>query len=253
MPSPRAPLALVSLVLIAGALLLTLFVIIAGGSNKSPPNEFYFLQADTSGIPGAAPISRWTLWNSCGVTGNRNACPKVHPAYPFDPKNNFGTTTGIPPELMSANSYYLMTRFMFAFIFIGGFFGACALFLGLLALCSRIGSFLSSATVSVALFFQTIVAALMTASYVKGRNAFLANGKTATLGKYNFGFMWAAVACYFLATILLCAGGAASGGGGGRKEKSGSRFGRKKATRDRGSFIDKETAVDGDRSSFTRA
>ncbi len=67
--------------------------------------------------------------------------------------------------------------------------------------------------------------------------------------------MWAAVVCYFLATVFLCAGGAASGGG--RKEKrSGGRFGRKKATRDRGSFIDKETAVtdvDGDRSSFTRA
>lgn len=93
------------------------------------------------------------------------------------------------------------------------------------------------------------------AAYVKGRNAFLANGNTATLGKYNFGFMWAAVVCYFLATVFLCAGGAASGGG--RKEKrSGGRFGRKKATRDRGSFIDKETAVtdvDGDRSSFTRA
>jgi len=63
--------------------------------------------------------------------------------------------------------------------------------------------------------------------------------------------MWAAVACYFLAMVLLCAGGAASGsrtksgGGGGR-------FGRKKSQRDRGSFINKETAVEGDRSSFER-
>lgn len=51
---------------------------------------------------------------------------------------------------------------MFAFVLIGGFFAACALGLGLVALCSRIGSFLSSATVSVALFFQTITACLMT-------------------------------------------------------------------------------------------
>ena len=61
--------------------------------------------------------------------------------------------------------------------------------------------------------------------------------------------------------VLLCAGGIASGDRGGRrKEKrsgSGGRFGgfgKKKqvTTRDRGSFIDKEAAVDGERSSFTR-
>ena len=51
---------------------------------------------------------------------------------------------------------------MFAFHLIALFFGTCALFIGLLALCSRIGSFLSSGTCSVALFFQTLTAALMT-------------------------------------------------------------------------------------------
>ena len=55
---------------------------------------------------------------------------------------------------------------------------------------------------------------------------------------------------------MLCAGGAASGSGGRRRGKSsgeGGRFGRKKSHRDRGSFVvDKETAVDGERSSFTR-
>jgi len=175
----------------------------------------------------------------------------------------------------STHKYYYETRFMFAFVFISLFFAACSLILGLLALCSKIVSFLDSALVSVALFFQTMTAALMTyvsppfplsspikpspltlpsnnsAAYVQGRNNFRKNGLTASLGKYNFGFMWAAVACYFLAMVLLCAGGAASGsrtksgGGGGR-------FGRKKSQRDRGSFINKETAVEGDRSSFER-
>lgn len=58
--------------------------------------------------------------------------------------------------------YYLETRFMFAFVLIGLFFAVCALFLGLIALCSRIGSFLSSGLCSIALFFQTLTAALMT-------------------------------------------------------------------------------------------
>ncbi|CAF9930919.1 MAG: hypothetical protein HETSPECPRED_007746 [Heterodermia speciosa] len=134
---------------------------------------------------------------------------------------------------------------MFAFHLIALFFAVCALFLGLLALCSRIGSFLSSLTCSVALFFQALAASLMTAAYVLGRNNFRSAGHSASLGRYNFGFMWAAVACLFLSTILFCAGGAASRGknstyssrGTGGRSFMGRR---KKSTRNRGSFIDKE-------------
>ncbi|KAK0510160.1 hypothetical protein JMJ35_007554 [Cladonia borealis] len=252
--SPGPILGFVSLVLIAGALLLTLLILIGGAVNKNPTNQFYFLQAATTGIPGAAPTTRWTFWNACSVTNGRNACPKVHPAYPLDPPKNFGSTTGVPPQFIGTHEYYYLTRFMFAFVLIGAFFGACSLFLGLLALCSRIGSFLGSALCSVALFFHTLTTALMTAAYVKGRNNFRSAGLSASLGRYAFGFMWAAVACYFIATVLLCAGGAASGkssSGGGRR---GGMFSRnRRSTRNRGSFIDKETAVDGERSSFTRA
>lgn len=62
----------------------------------------------------------------------------------------------------STHKFYYETRFMFAFVFIGLFFAACALILGVLALCSKIASFLDSALISVALFFQSITAALMT-------------------------------------------------------------------------------------------
>lgn len=73
-----------------------------------------------------------------------------------------------------------------------------------------------------------------------GRRNFRSIGRSADLGKYDFGFMWAAVACWFLAMVLLCAGGAV---GGSRLSGSGrnSRFRRKKSTksrRSRGSFID---------------
>jgi len=62
----------------------------------------------------------------------------------------------------STHQYYYLTRFMFAFVLIGGFFAALALILGILAICSKIVSFADSALCSVALFFQTITAALMT-------------------------------------------------------------------------------------------
>ncbi|KAL8945674.1 MAG: hypothetical protein Q9183_008019 [Haloplaca sp. 2 TL-2023] len=134
---------------------------------------------------------------------------------------------------------------MFAFVLIGLFFAVCALFLGLISLCSRIGSFLTSGTCSVALFFQTLAAALMTAAFVEGRNTFRADDRTASLGRYNFGFMWGAVAALFLATLMECIGGVT-----GKKDKTYSSrtggkkfFGRKKSTksnRSRGSFIDPE-------------
>jgi hypothetical protein len=62
----------------------------------------------------------------------------------------------------STNKFYYMTRFMFAFWIIALFFAVCSLFLGLFALCSRIGSYLSGVLCYVAFFFQTLVAALMT-------------------------------------------------------------------------------------------
>lgn len=217
-----------------------LLTLLGGGVDHNPTDQFYFIEVATKGIPGAAPLTRWTFWSACSVVDGRNSCPHVHAAYPFDPQSNFDGTTGVPPQFLGTNQYYYMTRFMFAFVLIGLFFAVCSLLLGLVALFSRIGSFLSSAMCSVALFFQTITAALMTAAYVKGRDAFNSNNMTATLGKYNFGFMWAAVACLFIATVLFCAGGAAdrsgsSGGmfGGGRKKST-------RSNRDRGSFIDSE-------------
>lgn len=58
--------------------------------------------------------------------------------------------------------FYLETRFMFAFVLITLFFAVCSFFLSLLALCSRIGSYLSAVMCLVALLFQTVAAALMT-------------------------------------------------------------------------------------------
>ncbi|KAI4210243.1 MAG: hypothetical protein LQ351_006921 [Letrouitia transgressa] len=208
--TPRPALALVSLILIAGAILLILLTLIAGGVDKDPINRFYFLEADTAGLGNARGFTRWTFWNACSVVNGRNDCPKVHAAYPFDPRRNFNTD-----NIFGGSEYYLETRFMFAFVLIGLFFAVCSLLLGLLAL----------------------------AAYVKGRDAFRAAGRSARLGRYSFGFMWAATACLFLAMILFCVAGVTSRSQsktytkrtGGRKF-----FGRKKSTRSRGSFIDPE-------------
>lgn len=51
---------------------------------------------------------------------------------------------------------------MFAFELIALFFAVCALFTGMLALCTRLGSYLSGLLTTIALLFQTVTAALMT-------------------------------------------------------------------------------------------
>ncbi|KAL9001707.1 MAG: hypothetical protein Q9188_005330 [Gyalolechia gomerana] len=238
--TPRTPLAFASLILTAGAILLIFLALLGGAVDENPTNKFYFLQADTSGLGNAASTTRWTFWNACSVMDGRNECPSVHAAYPFDPNRNFETTMSF-----GGNKYYLETRFAFAFVLIGLFFAVCSLFLGLIALCSRIGSFLSSALCSIALFFQTLTAALITAAFVQGRDAFRSQDRIASLGRYNFGFMWAAVACLFLATLLECIGGVTGKKDRSYTKRTGGRrfFGRKKSTRStrsRGSFIDPE-------------
>lgn len=96
-------LALVSLILIAGACLLIFLTLLAGAVDHNPTNKIYFLQAATSNIPGAPSVSRWTFWNTCSVSSaGGNVCGKVHPAYPLDPPSgrNFGTTDGVPTQFV---------------------------------------------------------------------------------------------------------------------------------------------------------
>ena len=64
--------------------------------------------------------------------------------------------------MLRTNHYYLMTRFMFPFVLIGLFFTVLSLFTGLLAMCTRIGSYLSSVLVWIAWVFQVITTCLMT-------------------------------------------------------------------------------------------
>lgn len=64
--------------------------------------------------------------------------------------------------ITSTHYYYYMSRFMFAFYLIALFFAVVAFFTGMLALCTRLGAYLSSLTTFMAFFFQALAASLMT-------------------------------------------------------------------------------------------
>ena len=166
MAGARPILNLAAIVLLAGGIVLQFLTILSGAVQSSPVNLVYFLQASTDGVSGGRPDLpnpiRWTFFALCGVDGNRNAnCYPVRPALPFDPPNNFRTDQGLP-DGFDGNKFYLLSRFMFAFYLIALFFAVIAFLLSVFALCARLGSYLTGFTVFLALFFQTLTAALMT-------------------------------------------------------------------------------------------
>ncbi|KAL1637405.1 Eisosomes component [Neofusicoccum ribis] len=237
----RPLLSFAALILLAGGLVLQFLVILSGGVSGTPENQIYFLEASTDGVsPGTRNPSRWTFWAVCGKGSNgHNAnCGAVVPALPFDPPRNFGTETGVADAFIGTHHYFYLSRFMFAFYLIAIFFAAIALFTGLLALCSRLGGYLSGFNTFIALFFQTVAAALMTAWTVQGRDAFRSNNQSASLGVKAYAFTWSAVAAFLTSMVLFCLSGS------NRNESTytkRSTFGRKSSTRSRGSFIDAES------------
>lgn len=241
MAGPARPiLAFASLVLLAGGILLQFFTILTGAINSSPLNQFYFLEASTNNIANARNPSRWTFFAICGAdpsTGHNANCGNIVPALPFDPPRNFGTEENVPEQFIGTNMYFLLSRFMFAFYLIALFFAAIALLSGVLALCSRLGGYLSAMTTAVALFFQALAAALLTAWVIKGRDAFRSAGFEADVGRYLLGFAWASMACFFLATILFCLGGRA----GHDRSSSVKRSRSTRSNRSRGSFLDTDS------------
>jgi len=97
----------------AGSILLIFLTLLGGASNSTPLNEIYFFQADTSGIPGAPPVSRWTFWTVCSVKPDgRNHCGTSHPAFPLDPpgKDNFHTHVNIPHKFLGYVLNWLAQR-----------------------------------------------------------------------------------------------------------------------------------------------
>ncbi|KAJ8101356.1 SUR7/PalI family-domain-containing protein [Lipomyces tetrasporus] len=196
-------LALLPFILLCGATLLLLFIVLAGIKDADPLNRIFYFEADTSGIGNAPPISRWTLWNTCGVSNGLNSnCTANRPAYAFQPGVNFGATSGVPPDITSNRTeFFYLSRFAFAFFMIATIFSGFAFLTGLLALCSRWASCLTTLFTIPALISAIIAASLATALYVMARDGFQADGRSAHLGVKLFAFAWTSVACLLLCSI----------------------------------------------------
>lgn len=88
---------IVSQILIAGSIVLMLFVILSGVTRTTPLQSTYFLRADTASFPGTErAVSQWTYFYICGE-GNTD-CGAPVPALPFGYAwrgGNQGVPTGL--------------------------------------------------------------------------------------------------------------------------------------------------------------
>jgi len=245
----RGALGLASWIFLAGSILLMFFVILGGETTSTPLDKVYFLKADTSKIPGARPITQWNYFYVCGA-GNTD-CGDAVPALPLG-YAWVGNTAGVPAPLLGSHAkhttseyYYYLWRFGWVFYLMALLFACFALITGFISFL-RIGSGISSLLCASATFWMALAASLMTAEFVKARDVFNRNGMDAHLGKYAFGFTWAALACLCLATIGFF-GGCCIGrnrtttGDGVVADRQTSFFRRNRSSRKRGSFIDNES------------
>ena len=163
----RPILSAVSIILLAGGVLLQLLVVLSGVTQHSPLSKVYFIEASTNGISGSGPVpnpARWTYFAICGVENGQNAhCGKVGAAIPFDPVKNFGTKSNVPDPLVNQQkTYYYLSRVMWAFYLIALFFAVVALLLSVFALCSRLAAKFTGLVTAMALVAQAVTAAIMT-------------------------------------------------------------------------------------------
>ncbi|KAI0397661.1 SUR7/PalI family-domain-containing protein [Xylariaceae sp. FL0594] len=241
MARPNTYLAPLSLIFLAGSIVLMFFVVLAGVTDTSPLRQTYFLSADTSSISGARAVSQWTFFHICGRLNVD--CSRAWPDPPVGwAWSGRPTGTNLPERLIGSQGghttssyYFYMWRFGWVFYLIALFFSVVAFFTGFVACCGRLGSAIAGLTTSVALFFLSIAASLMTATFVKMRNEFSRVGRDASIGKYAFGFTWGAWAALFISMVLFFAGIR------GRKDAyaaggSGSNWGRRRSVRSHRSY-----------------
>lgn len=198
---------ILSLFFLLGAGLLTFFNILNGASTGTLLNRWYWLEADTNGIPGAHDRTRWTSYNSCGVqNGHNHDCTSSSAAYPASPAYNFDTTVNVPPGLKSrkGRDFYL-TKVGWAFLLLALLFILLALLPTMLSFCLpkvTAVSWLSSISPLVALMFSILAASLLTAGYVRVRNSFRNDGRSASVNPTQIAFLWTTVALLILSSAF---------------------------------------------------
>ncbi|KAI5464125.1 SUR7/PalI family-domain-containing protein [Mariannaea sp. PMI_226] len=206
----NGPLGVAGLIMMGTSILFLFFIVLSGVTNSTPLRKTYFLRADTSGITGARDVTQWTYFYFCGENnqdcGSARAAPAFGKAWSSRPQNAPHQLVGAQADHTTSSQYFYMWRFGWVFMIITLFFEVLAFFSGFLACCGRLGSAIAALISTSALIISTVAMSLMTATFVKARDAFHSDNRSASVGAYAFGFAWGSWAALFIATMLYCIG-----------------------------------------------
>lgn len=186
---------LITLLFFAGNTLLLILIIISGATDSYPVSSFYWVQGDTSGIPNATDLTRWTFWGACARSDGSSYCGgNLSPAYPISPVDNFGTKTNVPNKFITdRDAFYYLTRFSFCFFWIALAFIGISFLIYIGTWCSYGVSQVVWILTFVGCLFNVTAVVLQTAASVMARNAFSNDDRASNLGADLFGIAWASV------------------------------------------------------------
>ncbi|KAI5801615.1 SUR7/PalI family-domain-containing protein [Peziza echinospora] len=214
------------------------FCLLAGVTNHNPLNRMWFLQADTSAIPGAPKLSHFTMYNvgtppfiprrrpeddndtssfsgfrmddnvckDGGGGGLNYNCGKRSAAFPMLPQSYFHTDQNVPGDfLQRPKTYYYLSRFSYAFYIITLWWVLLALAACVVALLSNLATGVAAALTFVAALSMAFLASIMTAVYVMAQKAFHDSGHFARVGVKAFAFTWTSLVLICLSLTCLLA------------------------------------------------
>lgn len=186
---------LLTLLFFAGNTLLLILIILSGATDSYPVNRFYWVQGDTSGIPNAPDLTRWTFWGACSRSDGTTTCGgNLSPAYPISPVDNFVTQTNVPHKFIAdRDAFYYLTRFSFCFFWISLAFIGISFLIYIGSWCSYGISQVVWLLTTIGCLFNVTAVVLQTAAAVMARNAFSDDNRAAGLGADLFGIAWASV------------------------------------------------------------
>lgn len=191
---------LLILIFLAGNVLLLILIVLSGSIENYPVDRFYWVEGNTSGIPNAPAVTRWTFWGACSYEDKKLDCGEfLKPAAPISPVDNFHTETNVPHSFISKrDAFYYLSRFSFCFFWIALAFVGVSFILFILTWCSKTITQVVFILLCFGCTFNVTAVVLIQAAAAMARKALRDAERHAKIGPSLFGIAWASV------FVVLC-------------------------------------------------
>lgn len=201
---------ILTVLLLAGATLMLLFIVFSGSVDNFPFNKFFWVEADVSSlsVPGG-DYARWTFWGICYPdeldSASTSNCPHLGPDVPISPYDNFGNSANLPQDFVdNSSTYYYLSRFSFPFLLIALIFSGVSLISSIMAPCWLAMQKVIVFFVGLGCLFCTTGACLITSVAVLTRNHFRDADMASKIGATSLGLVWASTACLMIVFLTSC-------------------------------------------------